>query len=408
MVTAIFSAYRRAYAGLPAATWLLTVASLINRCGTMVLPFMAVYLTEAHGFSNQAAANVVACYGIGGVAGAWLGGMAADRFNPKLVHVVSLIANGAGFFVIGHIVDPTSILVAMVALGIVSEAMRPAAQMLVAQMTPVSDRARAVALSRLAANLGMAIGPVIGGVIAEHHAFGLLFTLDGATSMAAAVVMFFGLPSGHAEHARHKSSLADGTRRRVRSDGPFLALCGLMFLVSCVLFQLFSTYPLYLTQVRHMRKDTVGYVLAANPALIVLFEMLIVHGLKGRNPLRVAMIGAGLFCGGFAMTGFADGVVALLASILMWTAGEILFLPPIGGFVSTRASLGRTGEYMGTYTVAFQAASVLAPEIGVGIWERWSAQALWLSCGVAGAIVIVGLIFIDARVKAEAPSTPAS
>ena len=58
-----------------------------NRSGTMVLPFLGLYLTTKLGFSMLSAGHVLSVYGLGALAGAWLGGFLADRVDPVLVQV---------------------------------------------------------------------------------------------------------------------------------------------------------------------------------------------------------------------------------------------------------------------------------------------------------------------------------
>ena len=48
--------YVRAFSGLPGEVWILAFATLVNRAGTMVLPFLTLYLTGQFGWSPAAAA----------------------------------------------------------------------------------------------------------------------------------------------------------------------------------------------------------------------------------------------------------------------------------------------------------------------------------------------------------------
>ena len=50
--------YRDAYTGLPPSVWLLAVVMLINRCGTMVLAFLTLYLTQHLHYSIEQAGVV--------------------------------------------------------------------------------------------------------------------------------------------------------------------------------------------------------------------------------------------------------------------------------------------------------------------------------------------------------------
>ena len=72
MLSATVNLYRNAYTGLNRRMWLLAVVMLINRCGTMVLPFMTLYCKHI-GYSAQQGGWVVAFYGIGAMAVALAG-----------------------------------------------------------------------------------------------------------------------------------------------------------------------------------------------------------------------------------------------------------------------------------------------------------------------------------------------
>ena len=79
---------RRALGGLPPAFLCLFAATLVNRLGSFVVPFLALYLTDARGLSAADAGVILAFYGGGAIACQPLGGILADRFD-------TLIAFGA-------------------------------------------------------------------------------------------------------------------------------------------------------------------------------------------------------------------------------------------------------------------------------------------------------------------------
>ncbi|MGB5007241.1 MAG: MFS transporter, partial [Ferruginibacter sp.] len=64
MLSSTINLYRNAYAGINRRMWLLAVVMLINRSGTMVLPFMTLYCKHI-GYTTGQAGIVVAVYGIG-------------------------------------------------------------------------------------------------------------------------------------------------------------------------------------------------------------------------------------------------------------------------------------------------------------------------------------------------------
>ena len=87
MFRKIGETYRRAYSGLPRGAWILFAVNLVNASGTMVFFFLSLYLTVKAGFTAAQAGRALSLYGLGMLAGAYLGGWLADR--PCGGHAVS-------------------------------------------------------------------------------------------------------------------------------------------------------------------------------------------------------------------------------------------------------------------------------------------------------------------------------
>src|SRR5690606_25556097 len=83
--------YIDAYRGLSPAAWLLALVMLINRTGSMVLPFLGIYMSSELDFSKAQVGFVLGCFGLGSVCGSWLGGWLTDRFGSFKVQAISLI-----------------------------------------------------------------------------------------------------------------------------------------------------------------------------------------------------------------------------------------------------------------------------------------------------------------------------
>ncbi|MEL7534749.1 MAG: MFS transporter, partial [Bacteroidota bacterium] len=83
--------YRDAYSGHPHEVWVLAILTLINRMGTMVVPFLAVYLSTVKGFSLEQTGYLMACFGLGSLAGSFTGGKLSDSIGAKEVMTWSLM-----------------------------------------------------------------------------------------------------------------------------------------------------------------------------------------------------------------------------------------------------------------------------------------------------------------------------
>ena len=104
MLNATARSYRNAYSGLSRETWLLSLIMLINRSGTMVVPFMALYLTDPDemGFSIGKAGVVVGLFGAGAFCGAWLDGRLTDKNGFYPVQLIRLTGGGILFMILGQ------------------------------------------------------------------------------------------------------------------------------------------------------------------------------------------------------------------------------------------------------------------------------------------------------------------
>lgn len=389
MIGKLFTAYKEAFTGLPRAVWVLVLVGFINRAGTMVLPFLALYLTTQRGFSTAAAGAVLSLYGVGAAAGTLAGGWLCDRTDPNRIQVWSLLAGGGGLIALGYLRAGWSIAVAVVALAVVGEAFRPANSTALALATAPRDRPRAFALRRLAVNLGMTFGPAIGGFLALYD-YTWLFVVDGATCILAAVPARSLFAAARRRAPGPGAGAPGAAGRSPWRDGPFLALIGLMTLLTLILFQLWSTYPLTMRAAYGLSEDRIGLLFAINTLLIVAVEMVVVQAARGFAPLRVVALGAVLLGGGLGIIPLGSTFAFAAFGAVVWTCGEMLSLPLAEAVVANRAGAGQSGRYMGMFATSFSVAFILAPLVGTAVYERLSPAALWYGCGGGGLALWVG------------------
>ena len=194
MVSATIQLYKNAYDGLSRRIWLLGIVMLINRSGTMVLAFMTLYC-KSIGFTTKQGGFVVAIYGIGSVAGAFLGGKITDKFGFYYTQFTALLLGGIMFIVLGQMRSYEAICICTFFLSMVNESFRPANAAAIAHYSTPKNRTQAFSLVRLAINIGWGIGVAVGGLLASIN-YHLLFWTDGFTNIAAALSLPWSLFGG--------------------------------------------------------------------------------------------------------------------------------------------------------------------------------------------------------------------
>jgi len=388
-------------AGLPSELWLVALAQFVNRAGTMVMPFLVLYLTSDRGLPPTRAGLAIAVYG--GVALLWapVSGRLGDRWGQLRMIKASLFTSALVMVLVPLFRSYPAILASLVVLALVSEPVRPAAMALVSHLAPPERRRQAFALNRLAVNLGMSIGPTAGGLLAEVS-FESLFWVDAATSLLAgiflAVVPFRAPDHVHEGHGGHTGA-ALGDRKLVYA---VLALLPVLL----VFFQHTSTMALFLVDSLGFRPSVYGALFTVNTLLIVFTEVRL-NTVTGHWPFaRALAIGALLATLGFAALGVARSILAVALTVVIWTLGEMILFPTASAYFAEISPPSRRGEYLGFYTMAFGVAFSLGPWLGTLALERWGGVTLWALCGLAGMISVWMLSRVSGR--EELPVTAAA
>lgn len=380
--------YKSAFSGLSREVWLLALTLLVNRSGTMVLPFLALYVTNELGLTPVVAGKLLAGYGLGAIVGAYLGGLGTDRLGAIRTQGLSLWLSGFTFLAMGqthHIPVLSGLLFLQ---GVFSESYRPASMSAAAAFSDDETRTRAFALMRLAVNAAMTIGPAVGGLLALRN-YELLFWVNAGTSMSAAVLLRILLFKRETKVVGPKD-LADGTRRSPWKDLPFAGVLALTLVIAVVFMQSLSTFPLFLRDYAGLIESEIGLLFAVNTVLIILLEMVIIKSVEKLSLLRVCGVGSLLTCVGFALLPLGQSYVFLMFTVVIWTVGEMLFAPLLHAIAGARANAASRGAYLASVAMAHSIAFVVAAPLGTWVYERFGPSTLWGGIGVMGFGVAAG------------------
>jgi predicted MFS family arabinose efflux permease len=397
MLTDVFKLYKNAYTGLSRSTWLLSIVMLINRSGTMVVPFLTLYLISL-GYSISSAGIVFAFFGLGAFSGAFVGGKLTDKLGFYPVQVITLAGGGIMFFVLAQLTNYWLICVFTYLLAFINEAFRPANSTAIAFYSKAENTTRSYALNRLAINIGWAIGSGLGGILANIN-FKYLFYVDGITNIAAAILILIFL-----KPVNFKDEPAPYEQKRSSSspytDKIYLVFIILVMFFACCFFQMFTNLSPYLFKELHLSKPMIGYLLAINGIIIAIVEMVLIYRLEGKRrnldyiSFGVMLVGISFFL--LNIPGIGPGFVFCIISIL--TIGEIFSMPFMNSFWISRTSPGNRGQYAALYTMAWSAAQTLGPLAGSQIADHLGFKWLWFS---VGALCLLVAILLNKLKKAD-------
>ncbi len=392
-MTAVRWAVAESVGGLPAAFWWLWLGTLVNRAGGFVLIFLAFYLTSELGYSAAFAGLVLGLFGLGSALAAVVGGVLADRIGRRPTILGAHLATSAVMASLALAQSKPVIAVGAFLLGLASNAVRPASSAMMADIVAPEDRSRAFALQYWAINLGFAVAPVLGGVLAGLG-YETLFLVDAATTLVTALLVWAKVPESHpdgvvglrrgAGEPATSGSLADVVRDRV-----FMSFLLLNFFVAFVFMQHVVTLPLAMER-DGLSPTAYGAVMSVNGILIVLVTVPVSRWLQRFAPARVLALAAVLMGAGFASTALADTAAVYAMTVAVWTISEILGAPVSTTVVAELSPAALRGRYQGMFTLSWSAASAAAPVAGGWVFDRYGETALWSICGVVGLLCALG------------------
>nr|WP_172822466.1 MFS transporter [Gillisia sp. Hel1_33_143] len=401
----IYRSYIDSFSDLRKEVWLLAFITFINRAGTMVIPFLSLYLTKSRGFSLEQVGWILTFFGLGSVAGSWLGGKLVDTIGHYKTMTGSLILSSVLFVLLQFPTTFWGICAGIFLVMMVADMFRPAVFVAISAYSKPENRTRSVTLIRLAINLGFSAGPALGGLIIATSGYSGLFWVDGITCLAAGLLLLKLLhPKKAIENKREENLNPLG----VMSDRPYLLFIVSMILFGFIFIQYFSTMPLYYAQSFKMSEFEIGLLLGMNGFLIFLLEMPLIKYLEGRkfNPISLMVWGTALVGISFLLVNLSGLIGILIVGMIFLTIGEMIAFPFSNTFALKRAERGKQGSYMALYSIAFSISHIFGHNSGMQLIENFGYEFTWYTMVFLAILACALLVWLKITIRKEAISSP--
>lgn len=395
----IYTSYVNSFRGLSREIWWLALITLINRAGTMVIPFLSLYLTKDLGFTLENVGIIMSCFGIGSLIGSWVGGKLTDIFGYYKVMLISLLLTGLLFIWILVLTSFIGICIGILILMSVADAFRPAGLVALSAYSKHENKTRSVTLIRLAINLGFSAGPALGGLIIASIGYYGLFWIDGITCILAGILLIFTLHPKKAREVDTPQKIENP--KSAYQDGPYLLFIGALILLGFIFVQYFSTVPLYYNEVRSLSEFDIGLLLALNGFIIFAFEMPLIKYMETRSFSKIThiILGLSLYILSFILLNIGSWVGILVIGMVVMTLGEMIAFPFSNAFAMDRSRKGKQGEYMALYSISFSIAHIFAHNSGMLSISYLGFEATWYGAAIIGVLGIMLLLVLKRMLR---------
>lgn len=393
MLKLILHTYRTSFSGLGRETWLLSIVMMFNRCGSMAVPFMGLYVTQSLHRSEVDAGLIITLFGIGSILGSATGGKLTDIIGFRPVQIWSAIVSGLLFILFSTINNFSTLCILTVIISFFSEAFRPANFSAIASYAKTGTITRSYSLNRLAVNIGWSVGISLAGIIASIN-YKLLFIVEGGVSILVGLSILFFLPK-----VRGFMKQAKENRSKLNIVKPWQDLFYVQFILLTTLFitcafLMFRVVPVFFKEQWHIDEFAIGIILGLNGSVIALCEMIMIDKIeKKRSPMFFIIIGAFFFASSYLLLSlpviFHLSMAVLV--IVVFTIGEMLVLPFINTVVISRSNEYNRGLYAAGYTLSWSVAQVVGPWAGFYIAKQLGYNWLW--AGIAGLLLLCAFGF---------------
>ncbi|HXZ99390.1 MAG TPA: MFS transporter [Candidatus Binatia bacterium] len=380
--------------GLPRQFWVLWTGTLVNRTATFVRPFLVLYLTESRHVNLATAGAVLSVAGFGSLVSQPLGGWLADRHGRRWTLASGMAGTAASELILGYSPSLSVTFVAAAVFGLLVDLYRPAVQAMVADLVSPADRPRAYGLIFWAINLGFSIAMVLGGVLAQRG-YIWLFWADAAACLIFGLMVLRAVPETRpaAEPGHSPASIGTALRDRV-----MMALVGLSLVYATVYAQATSGLPLAMARAG-LSPTAYGLTVAANGVVIVVVQPLVVTWLARLDHSRVVALGQLLVGLGFGLTQLANSIPEYMATVVVWTLGEIATFTVVSALVADLAPVQLRARYQGLLGLAWGGGALVGPFAGAWVLQDAGSTWLWSGCAVLGMVMAVGQLGLGPAVR---------
>lgn len=311
------------YKGLPKEMYVICFATLINRLGDFVVPFLALYLTQKIGMTAAATGVIVTLSSVVGIPASILGGKISDMFGRKKIYTYAQSIAAVTLIPCAFTKSVSITIMCLLISTFFNGFVRPAFQSMIQDILSKEERQAGFSLNYLAINAGVAIGPIIAGFL-FNNLLPLLFLGDTLTSLIAVFLVWKNIKETYLVNSKlefeSKAEIAEkGNTFQMLWKRPALSLFLVLYMVYNFIYaQHKFSLPITLNaQFNNESAKLLGYIMSINAVTVLVLTIFIGFITKRNHQLTNMAFTGILYAIGFGMIGYIDNFNFFIISTII-------------------------------------------------------------------------------------------
>lgn len=386
----------------PRQFWVMFLGMMISAVGSsMIWPFLMVYVSGKLQLPLANVALLLTLNATMGFISSVFAGPVIDKVGRKWVMFISLFANGIIQIFMSQASTFPMFALLMGTTGFFNPLYRVGADAMMADLIPQEKRVDGYSLMRLSNNVGVALGPAIGGFIATSS-YTLAFFLS-----AAGLIIYSLLIGFFARETLPAKQNPIGTQPAVREEWggynkvlgdkkfmPFIVAFTFSMVTAAILWVLLAVY----TKTNyHIPEKDYGLIPTTNALMVVFLQVWVTSKTKKYPPIWAMAAGSFLYAVGVGSVALGTGFWGFWVSMVVMSTGELILAPTASTYAANLAPADMRGRYMSVYGITQGLSQGIGPLLGGYLNDNLGPKFIWVGAFFVGMFAVMMFVWMARR-----------